>query len=60
VTCTWGGLTVIESCFVAVAPELSLTCTVKVPLPAVVGVPEIVFPLMLSPAGSVPLLTDHD
>jgi len=51
---------VIESCFVAVEPELSLTCTVKVLLAAVVGVPEIVLPLMLSPAGSVPLLTDQE
>ena len=60
VTCNLEGLTVMESGFVAVAPELSLTWTVKLLDPAVVGVPEIVLPLMLSPSGSVPLLTDHE
>ena len=60
VTCNCEGLTVMESGFVAVAPELSLTWTVKLLPPAVVGVPEIVLPLILSPAGSVPLLTDQE
>jgi len=50
----------MESGFVAVAPELSLTWTVKLLPPAVVGVPEIVLPLILNPAGSVPLLTDQE
>ena len=60
VTCNCEGLTVMESGFVTVVPELSLTWTVKLLGPAVVGVPEIVFPLMLSPAGSVPLLIDQE
>jgi len=60
VTCNCEGLTVMESGFVAVTPELSLTWTVKLLAPAVVGVPEIVFPLILNPAGSVPLLTDQE
>ena len=60
VTCNCEGLTVMESGFVAVAPALSLTWTVKLLAPAVVGLPEIVLPLMLSPAGSVPLLTDQE
>ena len=60
VTCNWEGLTVMESGFFAVVPKLSVTWTVKLLAPAVVGVPEIVLPLMLSPAGRVPLLTDHE
>jgi len=60
VTCNWEGLTVIESGLVAMAPELSLTWTVKLPVPAVVGVPEIVLPLIPNPAGSAPLLTDQE
>jgi len=60
VTCNCEGLTVMESGFVAVVPELSLTWTVKLLAPAVVGVPEIVFPLILNPAGSVPVLTDQE
>ena len=60
VTCNWEGLTVIESGLVAMAPELSLTWTVKLLAPAVVGVPAIVLPLTLSPAGSVPLLMDQE
>jgi len=60
VTCNCEGFTVMESGFVAVVPELSLTWTVKLLGPAVVGVPEIVFPLRLNPAGSVPVLTDHE
>ena len=60
VTCNCEGLTVMESGFVAVVPELSLTWTVKLPVPAVVGVPEIVLPLIPNPAGSAPLLTDQE
>jgi hypothetical protein len=45
---------------VAVVPKLSFTCAVKVPVPAVVGVP-VIPPLAasVSPAGSAPNVTDH-
>ena len=39
---------------VAVRFAASFTCTVKLDVPAVVGVPEIVFPLRVKPAGRVP------
>jgi len=60
VTCNWEGLTVMESGFVAVVPKLSVTWTVKLLAPAVVGVPVIVLPLIPNPAGRVPLLTDQE
>jgi hypothetical protein len=56
-----GGLAIVmlRVC-VSVAFELSFTCAVKFPVPAVVGVPLIV-PLAASdrPAGSAPALLDH-
>lgn len=51
-------LTVIERFLLAVLFRVSITRTVKLDLPEVVGVPEIT-PLVLfraSPAGSLPLL----
>ena len=44
---------------VAVKLPASFTCTVKLDVPAVVGVPEIVLPERLRPAGNVPLETLH-
>jgi hypothetical protein len=60
VTVNGGGATVMLSDCVAVAFELSFTCTVKFAVPAVVGVPLIV-PLAASdrPAGSEPRVVDH-
>ena len=54
------GLITSESEAVADADALSVAFTVKLAVPAVVGVPEMV-PLVprLSPAGSVPVDTDH-
>src|SRR5579872_344377 len=52
-------LIVMLNPFVADAPELSFTCTVKFEFPTAVGVPPIVAPLNESPAGSDPPLTDH-
>ena len=49
----------IERGAVTDAVPLSFTFTVKLDDPAVVGVPEIVLPERLSPAGSDPLATDH-
>ena len=52
---------VIVRLFVAMALLLSATCTVKVLLPAVVGVP-VMAPLealRLRPAGRLPLVTDQ-
>src|SRR5690242_18353886 len=50
----------MPSGFVAVAFELSFTCTVKLNVPAVVGVPEIV-PLdpKFNPAGIAPAVAVH-
>jgi len=58
---TWGtGRIPIVSCWVAVAWPGSVTSTVKVVLPAVVG-PPLSWPpgLRLRPSGSVPRLTAH-
>jgi hypothetical protein len=54
-----GAMTTL-SAFVAVVLAESLTCTVKLDVPAVVGVPAST-PAMLRerPAGKVPALTDH-
>ena len=55
-----GGLMVSESGAVAETDALSVTRTIKLLDPAVPGVPDIVPPAArLSPAGSVPLATDH-
>jgi hypothetical protein len=54
-----GALTAIVSGAVSDAEALSVTLTVKLEEPAVVGVPEIVLPDRLSPPGSVPLATDQ-
>jgi hypothetical protein len=44
-----------------VVPALSFTCTVKVAVPATVGVPLIVPPAdKLSPLGNDPVATDHE
>jgi len=48
------------SCFDPEEPVESAALTVNELVPASVGVPEIVFPLRLSPAGSVPLLMDQE
>ena len=54
-----GALIVIDNAAVAEPDALSVTLTVKLDEPAVVGVPEIVPPERVNPAGSVPLATDH-
>jgi hypothetical protein len=55
------GLIVSESAFVIFALVLSVTFTVKLLVPAVPGVPEIVPPAdKVNPAGSVPTDTDHE
>src|SRR3954452_15374430 len=60
VTVSGGGATLMLSACDAVAFELSLTCTVKFAVPAVVGVP-LMAPLAASdrPAGSEPSVVDH-
>ena len=55
------GFTVIVNCFVAVCAvgvSASVTVTVNV-VPTPVGEPEIVFPLSVSPAGRLPVVTCH-
>jgi hypothetical protein len=54
-------LTWIDNALLQTCAALSLACTVKFAVWAVVGVPEIMPPalLMVSPAGSVPEITDH-
>lgn len=52
-------LTVMLSDFVAVPPSASVAVTVKVDVPAVVGVPEMVAPDNVRPAGNVPVVTLH-
>jgi len=52
-------LTVSESDAVAVTDALSVTFTLKLLDPAVVGVPAMVPPERLNPAGRVPLAIDH-
>ena len=54
-----GALTRIDRFAVADPEAPSVTFTVKFAVPAVVGVPEIVLPVSVSPAGSVPPDTDH-
>ena len=49
----------MDSAAVAEPEALSVTLTVKLDDPAAVGVPEIVLPERLKPAGSDPLATDH-
>ena len=51
--------TVIDNACVAVAFALSVTFTVKLLVPAALGVPEIVDPVSVSPAGSDPVAIDH-
>ena len=53
-TVSAGPLTVMLSDCVAVALAASVTWTVKVEVPAAVGVPEMLAPLSESPAGSEP------
>jgi hypothetical protein len=56
-----GGLIVNDSAAVAVAEGLSVTFTVKLAVPAAVGVPEIVPPaLRFRPAGSDPPASDQE
>jgi len=50
---------VIDKAAVAEPDALSVTLTVKLEAAAVVGVPEIVPPERLKPAGSRPVATDH-
>jgi len=54
-----GALIVIDNAALAETEALSVTFTVKFEDAAVVGVPEIVPPERLKPAGSDPLATDH-
>ena len=54
-----GTLIVTERAALADPEAPSVTFTVKVEVPAVVGVPEIVPPASVNPAGSDPLDTDH-
>lgn len=49
----------IDRAVLAEREALSVTLTVKPDIPAAVGVPEIVLPERLSPAGSDPLATDQ-
>ena len=52
---------VIDKPAVADADALSVTRTVKLLVPAVPGVPDMVPPAArFNPAGSVPLATDHE
>ena len=59
VTVSVAGLIVIVSDAVAVCNALSVARTVKVLDPAAVGVPAMVAPVSVSPAGKVPLARDH-
>ena len=54
-----GALIVNDKAAVADPVALSVTLTVKLDDPAAVGVPDIVPPERLNPAGSDPLATDH-
>src|SRR5690348_9034790 len=51
--------TVIDNACVAVTDALSVTFTVKVLVPDALGVPEIVDPVNVSPAGNDPVAIDH-
>ena len=55
-----GGLIVMDNAVVADTDALSVTFTLKLLDPAVVGVPEIVPPARLNPDGSDPLASDHE
>ena len=55
-----GGLIVSDNAAVAEPDALSVTFTVKLAGPAVPGVPEIVSPASVKPAGSDPLAIDHE
>ena len=60
VICNAAGLIASDSEAVADTDALSVALTVKLAVPAVVGVPEMVPPaLRLSPAGSEPVDTDQ-
>ena len=59
VICSVEGLIVIESAAVADADALSVTFTVNVLVPTALGIPEIVEPVRVSPAGSDPPAIDH-
>jgi hypothetical protein len=54
-------LVVMLSVFVATRELASITCTVKVLVPAPVGVPEItpVLEAKVNPAGKLPAVMDH-
>jgi hypothetical protein len=54
------GNTSIESGLVAVWPSPLVAFTVNSLVPVEVGVPEIVEPTSVSPAGNVPALIDHE
>jgi len=54
-----GALIANDNGAVADTDALSVTLTVKLDGPAAVGMPDIVLPEMPSPAGSVPVATDH-
>jgi hypothetical protein len=60
VTFKVAGAIAIDSAAVVVADAESVTLTVKLLVPAAVGVPEIVpFAASVNPAGNVPLASDH-
>jgi hypothetical protein len=54
-------VTLIENCFAAVAELMSVTCTVKMYVPAALGVPEImpVAPSSVKPGARFPDVMDH-
>ena len=54
-----GALIINDKAAVADPVALSVTLTVKLDDPTAVGVPDIVPPERLNPAGSDPLATDH-
>jgi hypothetical protein len=54
------GNTVIESGLVAIWPSPLVTFAVNSLVPLVVGVPEMVDPTSVSPAGNVPELIDQE
>ena len=54
-----GALIAMDRGVLVDADALSVTLTVKLADPAAVGVPEIVLPARVSPAGSAPVATDQ-
>jgi hypothetical protein len=59
ITLNPGPLIITDSKTLVDTEALSVTLTLKLEGPAVVGVPVIVLPERLNPNGSDPLVTDH-